>query len=159
MLLSKYDFYDIYAVLLRLRFYTDEPCTKEIVEKISALIDTPQKGNIVAPNLVRRTLSEIPALDREVWRWVFVNNVYTYGECIIKDVLCYEILSAAFAELSLCVQQTNHQEQLFDLTDALHNVAILLADGCKNMKKAIRIEISIYRKKWNPDFLRKELGR
>ncbi len=159
MLLIHYDFYDIYAVLVRLRFDTDEPCKAQIIDKIKELINAPQKDNIVEFNLVRRALAEIPSLDREKWAWVFVNNVYTYGECIIEDALCYEILSSGFAELSLCVQKPNHQEQLFDLTDALHNVPTLLADGCKNIKKAIRIEVSAYRKKWNPDFLRKELRR
>ena len=48
-------------------------------------------------------------------------------------------------------------DTLEDLADALHNVPILFADGCKNLKKAVKIEFHYYNKKYKTD-LWKELA-
>lgn len=67
----------------------------------------------------------------------------------------YSFLKNAFDKLLKCINDRDYN-QVYALADALHNVPIFLSDGCKNLKKALRIEFSYYDKKYGTD-LRKEL--
>ena len=69
----------------------------------------------------------------------------------------YTFLKNAFDKLLKCINDGDYN-QVYALADALHNVPIFLSDGCKNLKKALRIEFSYYDKKYGTD-LRKELFR
>ena len=45
-----------------------------------------------------------------------------------------------------------------DLADALHNIPIFFADGCKNFKKAVKIQFAHYDKTYKINLL-KELSK
>ena len=130
LLMTNYDFYDIYFILVAIRFKPQNECNAEIVQSAIDIISAPQNGNDV-------------------------DNIYTYGIRFIKEGYPYSFLKNAFDKLLKCINDGDYN-QVYALADALHNVPIFLSDGCKNLKKALRIEFSNYDKKYGTD-LRKEL--
>lgn len=154
MLLTNYDFYDIYWSIVLMR--SDGLGYDYAVSKaIKDTIDAEQKDNIVELNKIRNVLSDIQELkEYKKWQWILTKNVYTYGVKIIKDDFAYQILSAMFEELLDSLKEPN-EERINDLKIALHNIPIILADERKRIKKHIAREISFYRNKWNKHFLEK----
>ncbi len=154
MLLTNYDFYDIYWSIVLMR--SDGLGYDYAVSKaIKDTIDAEQKDNIVEFNKIRSVLSDIQELkEYKKWQWILTKNVYTYGVKIIKDDFAYQILSAMFEELLDSLKEPN-EERINDLKIALHNIPIILADERKRIKKHIAREISFYRNKWNKHFLEK----
>ena len=153
MLLLNYDFYDIYAVLLSFRNDPSNAFNEKIAKTIKALLESPQVDNIIESNIIRRSIAEIENLDIELLAWIKTNNVYTYGQKVIKEKIAYHILFEGFSELLLCLQDENYK-RFEALADALHNVPIILSEKPKNFSKLIKTEISTYRKMWNNAFLK-----
>ena len=153
MLLLNYDFYDIYAVLLFFRNDPSNTLNLKITKKIQSLLESPQVDNVIESNIIRRSIAEIENLDIDQLAWIQANNVYTYGQKVIKEKIAYHILSAGFAELLVCLKDENYK-RFEDLADALHNVPIILSESPRNGLKRIKIEISTYRKEWNNSFLK-----
>ena len=153
MLLTNYDFYDIYwsIVLMRSDGLGYDYAVATIIK---SMIDTEQKDGIVEFNIIRNALSEVKELEKyQKWQWIFTKNVYTYGVKIMEDDLAYQILSSVFAELLACLNEPNEQ-QINDLKVAVHNIPIILAENDKYLKKHIVREILSYRSKWNKSFLK-----
>ena len=97
MLLLNYDFYDIYAVLISFRNDPSNAFNKKIAKTIKALLESHQVDNLIETNIIRRSIAEIENLDIELLAWIKTNNVYTYGQKVIKEETAYHILSAGFA--------------------------------------------------------------
>ena len=114
MLLSNYDFYDIYWSIVLMRSHSlkyDYAVSKAIKD----VIDTKQKNNTVEMNIIRNILSEVNELkEYEEWQWIQIKNVYTYGVKIIKDDFAYQILSVMFEELLNCLKEPN-ADRIYDL--------------------------------------------
>ena len=157
LLMTNYDFYDIYFILVAIRFKPQNECNAEIVQSVIDIISAPQNGNDVDSNIVRKKIREIYNLDRDLFKFAFVDNIYTYGIRFIKEGYPYSFLKNAFDKLLKCINDGDYN-QVYALADVLHNVPIFLSDGCKNLKKVLRIEFSNYDKKYGTD-LRKELFR
>ena len=155
MLLTNYDFYDIYSILIAIRFKPKNECNAEIVRSVIDIFSSPQRGNDVDSNIVRKKIRVIEGLDRDLFKFAFVDNVYTYGIRFIKDDYPYSFLKKAFYKLLKCMNDGDYN-QVSMLADALHNVPVFLSDGCENLKKALRIQFSDYDKKYGTD-LREEL--
>ena len=156
MLMLNYDFYDIYAVLLSFRNDPSSAHNVNISKNIKLLIDSPQVDNTIESNISRRSLAKIEAIDSGQLDWIRINNVYTYGQKVIKDEIAYRVLSKAFEELLLCLKNKSY-DRFEDLSDALHNIPIILVENRKNSLRRIKGEISSYRKKWNSSFLKERI--
>ena len=76
---------------------------------------------------------------------------------IIKDENCYSVLANGFQTM-LEYAKSKDFTRLSDLADALHNIPIFLADGCRNFKKATKIQFSYYDKTYKTNLL-KELSK
>ena len=150
MLLSRYDFYDIYAVLIAIRHAPDADYNEKIVSCVKYILSADQKDNCVDDNIVRKALRAIGNIDKELFSWVFIDNVYTYGQYIIKDMKYYIFLANAFEKLD-CLVKHNSVEMVRDLVDALHNIPIYIADGCNDFKKTVKKELSFYSNKYKQD--------
>lgn len=158
MLLTNYDFYDIYWSIVLLRSNRSK-YDVDIAKAIKQILDAPQKDNTVESNIIRRALCSIDALNtEEKWQWIEAENVYTYGVSVIKDDLSYQILSASMDEMLLCLENPK-DEQLYDLADALHNLPVILANKDRKWKRSVACEIATYRKKWNSSFLKQVMKR
>ncbi|MBQ3528623.1 MAG: hypothetical protein IJA52_08750 [Clostridia bacterium] len=156
MLLINYDFYDIHFVLIMLREYPEKPYNAQIIQNIIQILSEPQIGNSLDDNNIRKNLRTIETIEKENFRWVFVDNIYTYGLKVIKDRFCYSFLEKAFRKLLECAVNEDY-EQLEILADALHNVPILFAEDCKNFKKAVKIQFAQYNSIYKANLL-KELS-
>ena len=139
MLLTNYDFYDIYWSIVLMR--SDGLGYDYAVSKaMKDTIDAEQKDNIVELNKIRSVLSDIQELkEYKKWQWILTKNVYTYGVKIIKDDFAYQILSAMFEELLDSLKEPN-EERINDLKIALHNIPIILADERKRIKNILLVK-------------------
>ena len=79
LLMTNYDFYDIYFILVAIRFKPQNECNAEIIQSVIDIISAPQNGNDVDSNIVRKKIREIYNLDRDLFKFAFVDNIYTYG--------------------------------------------------------------------------------
>ncbi len=157
MLLLNYDLYDIYSVLTMLRAKPEKEYNIEIIRCVLEILSAPQTDNAVESNIIRNKLKFIEPLDKEDFHWVYVNNIYTYGIRVIKEENAYSFLAKGFQLLIECAK-AGETQCLVDLADALHNIPIFFADGCKNFKKVAKIQFSHYNKKYHADLL-KELSK
>ena len=147
-----YDLYDLYAVFVNVRFDPGNPRNAGIVEAVlDVLSDRNQKGE---PNAFRVALRAVGDLG-EAYRFVLVDNVYTFVPGVFKNLVYYDLLSVACQELSNVIKGGN-VERVADLADALHNLPIMLTDpGLKKIPKRFwRCDLKPYREKWDKTFLR-----
>ena len=156
MYMTAYDLYDIYAVFLYIRAYTDDAKNAEIAKKVKSLLDDPRKES-VGINCVRRALSAIDGIDREHYAWAFTENDYTYIPPIIKEEIIYRVLSAGLGEMISAIE-SGDGERIYRAADAMHNVPIIFTQyNIKEAKKQIKREISFYRREYNEEFLKDEI--
>lgn len=151
MLLDKYDLYDIHFLLVGVRFAPAAACNAEVIRTVMNILSSPQESNTIEANIVRVALRGINGLDRE--SWIYADNIYTYGQRIIKDEFCYSFLARGFQLMLDCANGEDY-EKLRDLADALHNIPILFADGCRNFKKATKLEFDHYNKKYKENLFK-----
>ena len=143
MLLSNYDFHDIYSILTMLRAKPEKEYNTQIIESVLKILSKPQIDNTVDDNIIRKQLRSMGALDKENFRWVYVDNIYTYGLKFMKEDFCYSFLKKGFSKLLECANNQDYK-QLETLADALHNIPIFFAEGCKNFKKTVKIQFAQY---------------
>jgi len=157
MLLLNYDFYDIHSVITMLRAKPRNEYNFEMINAVLDILRTPQIDNTIDNNIIRKRLRKIEKLDKDDFRWVYVDNIYTYGWKVIKDDACYSFLANGF-QMMLEYAESGEFQRLEDLADALHNIPIFFADGCKNFKKAEKIQFAHYDKTYKINLL-KELSK
>ena len=143
MLLINYDFHDIHAILTMLRAYPEKPYNVQIIESVIQILSSPQIDNSIDDNIIRKKLRTIDTIDKEYFRWVLVDNIYTYGLKVIKADFCYSFLEKGFSKLLECAKNEDYK-QLEALADALHNIPIFFAEDCKNFKKATKVQFAQY---------------
>ena len=157
MLLLNYDFYDIHSVLTMLRAKPKQLYNCEVIKAVFDVLVASPSDDFIENNIIRKRIRAIETIDKEDFCWVYVDNVYTYGWKIIKDEVCYRILANGF-QMMLELAKSEEFDRLSDLADALHNIPIFFADGCKKFKKEIKIQFSHYDKTYKTNLL-KELSK
>ena len=155
MLLDRYDFYDLHAVLVAIRANPSAEYNAEILKAIISVLDKPQGTNIVEANIIRDLLKPVNIIDKELYSWVYINNAYTYGQRFEKNEFYYSVLSKAFVKLLFFLERQEY-DIVHDLADALHNIPVFIADEKKDFKKLLKLEFDFYNKKYKKD-LWKEL--
>ena len=79
MLLDRYEFHDLYAVLVAFRSNPQAEYNIEITKAIISVLEKQQEINHVDLNIIRNALKSIEKIDKERFYWVYINNSYTYG--------------------------------------------------------------------------------
>ena len=153
MLLDRYDFHDLYAVLIAFRSNPRAEYNVEVTKAIISVLEKPQGTNVVDLNIIRNTLKTIEKIDKERFYWVYINNIYTYGHRVEKNEFYYDILLYAFRKLLLFFEQEDF-DRAYDLADAFHNIPVFIADEGKNFKKFIKIQFYSYNKKYKTNLLK-----
>lgn len=153
MIIENYELHDIHYLLVLIRAYPTYPKNAELINAVIEVLETPQLGNTVEFNIIRKRLRAIEGLDREAFNWVYVDNVYTYGMHIIHDELCYTVLSNGLRMMYDCARSGNHQ-RLEALADALHNIPIYFDEGRGKLKKTAKIEFSRYNSLYKTNLLK-----
>lgn len=156
MLLSTYDFHDIHSILTMLRSKPEKEYNIQIIESVLQVLTKPQIDNTSEDNIIRKQLRNINSLDKEYFRWVYVDNIYTYGIKVIKEEFCYSFLEKGFSKLLECAINQDYK-QLEVLADALHNIPIFFAEDCKDFKKAAKVQFAQYNSIYKTNLL-KELS-
>ena len=156
MLLINYDFHDIHNILVALREYPKKSFNTQIIESVIQVLSEPQIDNTIEDNIIRKKLRTIQTIDKEWFRWTYVDNIYTYGLKVIHDAFCYSFLEKAFQKLFECSVKGDYK-QLEDLANALHNIPIFLAEDYKNFKKTTKVEFARYNRIYKTNLL-KELS-
>ena len=155
MLLDRYDFYDLYAVLVAFRSNPKAEYNVEVTKAIISVLEKQQDTNVVEPNIIRNVLKTIDKIDKERFYWAYINNAYTYGHRVEKNKFYYDILLNAFRKILQSLEQQAY-DRAFDLADAFHNIPIFIADKGENFKKFVKFQFYSYNKKYKAD-LWKEL--
>ena len=153
MLLDRYDFYDIYAVLVAIRSNPKDKHNVEIIKAIISVLEKQQETNIVELNIIRTALKTIKIIDKERFYWIYIDNVYTYGHRVEKTEFNYDILLNAFRKLLRSLEQQDY-DMVYDLADAFHNIPIFIADEGKKFKKFIKIQFCSYNKKYKTNLFK-----
>ena len=153
MLLDRYDFHDLYAVLVAFRSNPKAEYNIEITKAIISVLEKQQDINLVEFNIFRNALKSIEKIDKERFYWVYINNAYTYGHRVEKNEFYYDILLNAFRKLLQSFEQQDF-DRVYDLADAFHNIPIFIADEGKNFKKFIKIQLCSYNKKYKANLLK-----
>lgn len=152
MLLTNYDFYDIYAYIVHFRSFPEKFKNYLIpTEQIISYINAPMK-NELDNNTIRKIIRPFYN-NGDNMLWVTVDNIYTANLYIIKHISYYNILSAILEEM---LRVYENEQQFVLLCDAVHNIPLILADE-KKPEKVIKIMIKEYRKQYNSFFLVDEL--
>ena len=133
MLLLNYDFYDIHSVITMLRAKPRNEYNFEMINAVLDILRTPQIDNTIDNNIIRKRLRKIEKLDKDDFRWVYADNIYTYGWKVIKDDACYSFLANGF-QMMLEYAESGEIQRLEDLADALHNIPTIIKfqKGSKN---------------------------
>ena len=155
MYLLNYALYDLYALFICLRSHPQELARyRDGVQEIIRLIESPEDAAADA-NCIRRLLR--PCYDGEelFMSFVAVDNVYTADIRILKNKTHAPLLAAMLREL---LAHGDDADRVSCLCDSLHNVPLMLANEVRP-KRRIRSEVELYRKRYNPDFVKEELKR
>ena len=147
-----YDLYDLYAVFVNVRSDPGNPMNAEIVKTVSVVLKDRNSNGVC--NAFRAALRPLGDLG-EAYRFVQVDNVYTFVPGVFKNLVYYDLLSVACQELSNVIKGGN-VERVADLADALHNLPIMLTDPDlkKIPKRFWKCDLKPYREKWDKTFLR-----
>lgn len=149
MLLTVYDFHDIYRALILVRAYPDDQNNGKVAASILQTIEEAQEDpSVVDDNLIRRRLSAIDFDDNERWQWVFVRNNYSYGVRVMERGCPYEVMRIVLREL-LDAIRSECKDRIIDCADAAHNLPIIFTEQRKNERKKVLLEVSHYSRLWN----------
>lgn len=157
MLLLNYDFYDVHSILTTLRAKPEKEYNIQIIKSVLQILSKPQIDSSIDDNVIRKQLRSINSLDKDCFRWVYVDNIYTYGVKVIKNESYYSFLEKGFLKLLECATNEDYN-QLEILADALHNIPIFFAEESKSFKKAVKVQFAKYNNIYKTNLL-KELSK
>jgi hypothetical protein len=155
MFFDVYELYDLHWIFVLIRNFPEYELNKEIISRVVDVLKV--KSNTRNSNEIRTALSSIPNLDEEKYKFVFVQNVYTYHPTgFIKNQYVIKTLIKCCINLLKVIEEGN-QEKIRDLADCLHNLPTLITHNNITIPKNIwKNEVRWYRKKWDKDFLKEE---
>ena len=155
-MLSVYELYDLHMILVAVRSHPDASINSEVVSNIIAVLNNRTESDEI--NQFRKALQSVESIDRSgIYDFVFTENKYSYFPLpFLKDERIYSVLSAAFEELLLALNEGN-RERIVDLAECLHNLPIILVEKQYSIPNSYwKTFVKYYRNKWNSDFLRAE---
>ena len=151
-MLHIYDLYDLHSIFINIRFCPEHETNSQILEKTIGVLEDRYNNHEV--NQFRTALRSIDSLDKELYTFAFVENIYTYFPAIIKNESIYLALRESCKYLLKAVQEKN-KEKIIDLADCLHDLPIIIAENHFSIPKSYwKIYIDPYRKKWDKDFMK-----
>ena len=155
-MLNVYDLYDLHEIFVLIRSFPKDELNAEIINGVCNVLINGQDN--CEPNQFRVELQSIPALrDREHYKFVFTNNVYSYYPLsFLKEQRIYAVLIKACQKLQEAINEGN-EERIYDLADCLHDLPIILAENKYPVPKFYwKTYVKYYRNKWDNGFLQDE---
>lgn len=152
-MLNYFDLYDLHEIFTNVR--NDPYCTlnEKIMSKtLQVLKDRNYNFEV---NQFRSALCTLDLSSHPEYSFVFTQNIYPHIPYLIKEYKIYRLLEEACEELLNVVKSGNH-DQIRDLSEALHNLPLILAENGLSIPKTFwDYDIQRYRKKWDKMFLKK----
>lgn len=149
-MVSNYDLYDITYALICMRNDISNISNEQVLLNIERVLNS--KATVFRDNQIRRAIANIEGLDREVWRYVYYNNVYVTHR-LLSDECVYQVLKEAIVALQALLNVQEYQKA-YDLIDSIHCLPNIIADNNFVIPKAYwRTYVKPYRKKWDKHFL------
>lgn len=140
------------AVFIRIRADIEHPLNVEIMSQMLNALNCNESFD---ENKVRRYISTVNGLDREIWDFAFHNNLYV-NHAILKDNNIYSVLSTSCTVLKNVLKKGNY-EQAYELVDCIQSLPEILADNHFTITKSFwKVNIKRYRDKWDKNFLIQE---
>ncbi len=150
-MLHVYDLYDLSKIFVYIREYPEYKLNGEIVSAVINVLENRQNNHEF--NQFRIELQKIPSLDREMYKFAFVENKYTYLPSSLKNEYIYLVLIECCNCLLEAVQE-NKEEKIWALADCLHNLPIFIVENKFTIPKDYwKHEVTYYRKNWDKNFL------
>ena len=157
-MLSIYDLYDLHAILVRIRFAPEADDNYDIILNVVDVLTNEKKNN--GANQFRIAIQSIKNIKgNSLYDFVHIENRYSYYPLPpLKDENIYKVLISSCMELLRVISEKN-KERIFELTDCLHNLPIMIVENKYTIPKSFwKKEIKYYRQKWNKSFLTMEQG-
>ena len=146
------DLFDISAAFTIIR--SDMHYEKNI-DIIKSILCTLKNKDFYEQNIIRKAISKIKDLDKEIWKFVYHENLYMY-DAILKDDNVLGILIKVCE--TLIYQLNEHKFEIADdLIDTVHCLpAIIAENNFKIPKNYWKSHMRFYRLKWDKTFRVKE---
>lgn len=131
-MINKYDLYDITYALIIIRNSIREKINLNIISQIIKVLET---ENNTEDNQIRKAISSIDGLDRELWYFTYHNNVYVNRQ-MLKNADVYFLLIKLFKSL---FRELNKGEfnKAYDLADSFHCLPEIIANNGFKIPKII----------------------
>ncbi|MBP3300206.1 MAG: hypothetical protein J6M34_01725 [Clostridia bacterium] len=149
--MTEYDLYDLAAIYLIIREKPNEQEYSEVLSSVCRVLSDIENYRYV--NALRIELAKIQTLkNKELFRFVFTENVYTHFHGVLKDERVFLTLLEATKQLSEAIRTS--PEKAVALADALHNLPVNIADNNFQIPDDFwNREVSYYRDQWDKNFL------
>lgn len=152
-MVSKYDLYDLSAVLVNIRSDIQYELNSVILSKVIEVLKL--NDQTFQDNQVRKAIASIKNLDQERWYFVYHNNVYV-NHRILKNKQVYQLLIKACETFKQLLDDEKYEEA-YDLVESIHCLPDIIAENNFLITKSYwQTNIEDYRKKWDKTFLKNE---
>ncbi len=151
-MISQYDLYDISFAFAILRNDVKCESVSKVLLKIENVLIQECDWN---DNQIRKEISSIENLDKNIWGFAYHNNVYVNCR-ILKDKRIYDIMIKICRKL-IQLHKAKEFDEFYELIDSVHCLPEIIADNkCSIPNEYWKKYINPYRKKRNKDFLLQE---
>jgi hypothetical protein len=157
-MINVYELYDLYWIFVLVRATPEYILNKEIIAKVIGVLEK-KHGNTLEfneiNNQIRQALRSIPDLDKEKFKFAFVDNLYVHyppPSPFLKDEYVYEVLIESCKSLLEAIEE--NVDKTRDLADCLHNLPTDIVKNEHIIPKTFwKGEVKYYRNKWDKNFL------
>ena len=148
--MTEYDLYDLAEIYTIIREAPNRQEYPQLLSSVCRILSDIE--NYRQDNALRTELAKIQTLNKEYYRFIFTENVYTHVHGRLKDELVVSTLLEATKQLSDAVQTS--PKKAIALADALHNLPVDIADNNFQIPDDFwNREVSYYRDRWDKNFL------
>lgn len=150
------ELFDISACFSRIRWDVKNSNNKEVVDKIINVLSIQKNENeIFSFNNIRKAISSIDNIDRDIWEFVFCENIYVHYT-MVKDVHIYTLLIKSCELLKQAIDE-GIDEKIDNLVDSIHCLPDIIAESHLKIPKSYwKSHVQYYRDKWDKEFLKNE---
>ncbi len=152
-MINQYDLYDMTYAFICVRNNINYELNFEIISKIESTLRRQDEG--VEDNQIRKAVSEVNGLDRDVWDYVYHKNTYV-NQRYLRNRELYDLF------VKLCVAFKNalydhNTDMAYDLIDCFHCLPDILVNNNFVIPKSYwKTYVMPFRDKWDKSFLKHE---
>jgi hypothetical protein len=155
-MVTAYDLYDLHIIFAMIRFAPEYGLNNEIMIKVINVLER-KHDSIAGGNQFRKILRSIPELNKETFKFAFVDNLYVYyplPSMTLRNEYIYEVLTESCKSLLAAIEEKNI-DKTRALAECLHNLPTDIVENKHTIPKTFwKREVKYYRDMWDRDFLK-----